>query len=97
MKNQTGFYHFRCWVSPKDKLVGEVLSIFEYQAWVNEGWKVTGFDGRRGTVCIVTNDDRITRENLLSFASQFMQGKLINVAVNLKDLTYSTSPVTPPP
>lgn len=97
MNNQTGFYHFRCWSNDLNKLVGQQLSIFEYQAWVNEGWQITSFTGRRGVVCIVIDDNRITRDNLLSFAIQFMNGGLINVAVNLKDFTSTTSAVIPPP
>lgn len=97
MKNETGFYHFRCWRGGERKVVGEQLSIFEYQAFIHDGWHIVGFDGRRGTVCILIQDMTITRLDCLAYAIAFMDGQLVNINVNLKDLTSTTTAVTPPP
>lgn len=95
--NKTGYYHFRCWRNAVGRIVGQQLSIFEYQAWINEGWRISGFDGRRGVVCILTDDLTITRLELLSYTICFMEGNLVTLAIDLENFTSTIEPVIPPP
>jgi hypothetical protein len=97
LNNQTGHYHFRVWRGGSGKLVGHQLSIFEYEAWRNAGWKISGFDGRRGNVVILFDDFTITRLDMLAFAIKFMEGQLVNVHIDLRTLTSTITPIIPPP
>ena len=78
-------------------MVGDQLTLAAYQAYIREGWRVSGFDGHRGVVCILVQDCTITRLECLAFAIKFMEGTLINVSVDLRNLTSTITAVIPPP
>jgi len=97
LNNQTGYYHFRVWRGKDKTLVGQQLSIYEYQAYINAGWHIISFQGLRGTVLILIEDMCITKIDCLQYAIAFMEGKLTEINVNLNTGERTTRPVEPPP
>lgn len=95
--NETGFYHFRCWKGRDRQVIGQKLSIYEYQAYINAGWHLTSFPGRRATILILIEDLTITRADILQFAINFMEGKLIEISYDLDRCTTTRTNVHPPP
>lgn len=79
------------------EILGQALSIFEYQAYINSGWHIISFQGARGTVLTLIEDMTITRIDCLKFAILFMEGKLSEITVNINTGDRSIKPVSPPP
>jgi hypothetical protein len=78
-------------------MIGQQLSIFEYQAFLNWKWKINAFPGRRGTVLVLADDMTITRQECLDFAVKFMEGNLIEISIDLKTLERTQQRINPPP
>ena len=91
------FYYAEIWHSTPKLVVGSMVDLPTYQRYIKGGCRLFSFTGRIATVCIVTNDEDISRLQALDFATMFMRGTYVTITVDLKNLTSTTVNGKPPP
>lgn len=93
----TPYHYARIWRGLDKKIIGQILTLPEYQTDLKLGATLWSFTGRRATVCIVTFENDVYRETALDFAIMFMKGTYVTITVDLANLPSTTTNGSPPP
>lgn len=91
------FFQLEAWVASTNSVNFSELTIPEYIARKETGWKLFAFNGKKANVMVVTNDPLLTEELALKAASVYMSGDYIRIYVDLNNLTSKTTNGNPPP
>lgn len=91
------FFYATVWRGGYAEVVGQIIDLKTYQAYLKEGQSLHSFTGRTATVCVLSADTTVTRAMKLDFAIMFMQGKYETITVNLAELTSTTTKPNQPP
>jgi len=90
-------YYAVVWWGGDGRLIGTMLELQDYLQNLKHGYELQSFAGRTATVCILSKDKEITREQKLDFAVMFMKGMYQTIYVNLRTLESETVIGSQPP
>jgi len=85
------FHYAIVWRGNSSNLVGAIIDIDEYKDLLKKRYTLHSFTGRTATVCLISQDETITRNEKLNFAIMFMAGKYKTIHVDLNKLTSKTT------
>jgi hypothetical protein len=85
------FYYLLAWPSGAGGVNFIELDFDSYQERFRMKQKLFSFNGETANVCVVTDEEKFTRQQALKAASCFMEGSYVRIDVNLKDLTSTTT------
>ena len=92
MTNMNNPFHYAIvWRGNSSNLVGAIIDIDEYKDLLKKRYTLHSFTGRTATVCLISQDESITRNEKLNFAIMFMAGKYKTIHVDLNKLTSKTT------
>ena len=85
------FHYAIVWRGNSSNLVGAIIDIDEYKDLLKKRYTLHSITGRTATVCLISQDETITRNEKLNFAIMFMAGKYKTIHVDLNKLTSKTT------
>lgn len=90
------FFYLQVWRG-RDEILACVLDMPMYMDALKHDFKLWSFAGRVATVCCVTDDKSITREDCLRWATRFVKGDYQTISVDLDKLEATATRGQPTP